>query len=151
MTEVQVSEANYTFYHLYRDASIVSVSFSVFPSHHPVYFRSAKIPTLDKFTKLQGPHLLLNRCWWQVSPWILIGPCIMSKNDGAGLEPAKVTQSHPFTQTNGINECSLSGTLLQPIRLPLSSSVSHSLSNSLFSLVSLTRCIHCHSLSSRDP
>lgn len=32
----------------------------------------------------------------------------MSKNDGAGLEPAKVTQSHPFTQTNGINESSLS-------------------------------------------
>ena len=33
----------------------------------------------------------------------------MSKNDGAGLDPAKVTLSHPFTETNGINESCLSG------------------------------------------
>lgn len=33
----------------------------------------------------------------------------MSKNDGAGLERAKVTESHPFIQTNGINESGLSG------------------------------------------
>ena len=127
---------------------VVSISLSVFPSRCAVLFSPLRyhLGASANFANLQGLHLLLNRCWWQVSPRILIGSCIMSKNDGAGLEAAKVTQSHPFTQTNGINESSLSGTPPPPspnpsTRLPLSSSVSHAFSSSLSSLFSLTRCI----------
>lgn len=103
--------------------SLLAFQFSLLITLFILALPTYQLCTEDEYTKLQGPHLLLNPCWWQVSPWIVIGACIMSKNDGAGLEPTKVTQSHPFTQTNGINECSLSGTLLQPIRLPISSSV----------------------------
>ena len=137
---------------------VVSISLSVFPSRCAVLFSPLRyhLGASANFANLQGLHLLLNRCWWQVSPRILIGSCIMSKNDGAGLEAAKVTQSHPFTQTNGINESSLSGTPppLPPTPPPdsLSPPLCHTLLAAHYPLSSLWRdAFHCRRLSSCGP
>lgn len=71
----------------------------------------------------------------------------MRKNDGAGLDPAKVTRSHPLTETNGINESSLSGPLLYVARLQsliiLSSSLSSSHTPHSLSVSHLTRSPNC--------
>lgn len=131
LIEVQTIKANGGFHGFFKLPFSLCSFLVFFLPHSGLFLLITYGATDSKFTEFQRIHLLFN-CSprRQVSTWILSAPCIMSKNDRVGVDPAKVTRSHSFTETNGINETSLSG----PVRLPLPSSTLHSIRPSLFPL-----------------